>query len=37
MKHPISIENLLAYGLGETDAEAVEEHLFACAECSARL
>lgn len=37
MKHPISIENLLAYWLGETDAEAVEEHLFACAECSARL
>lgn len=37
MKHPIPVENLLAYWLGETEGDEVEEHLFACAECSARL
>ena len=38
--HPIELETLLAYWLGELEAakEApVEEHLFACAHCTARL
>ena len=39
-RDPIAFETLLAYWLGEAprDAEAsVEEHLFGCARCSARL
>ena len=35
--HPIDIQRLVAYWLGEADTEQLEEHLFACAECSARL
>lgn len=37
MNHPIEFERLVAYWLGESEGEALEEHLFACAECSARL
>ena len=37
MNHPIDLETLIAYWLGETADEGVEEHLFACAACSARL
>lgn len=36
MKHP-DFEKLLAYWLGESESDELEEHLFACAECSARL
>jgi anti-sigma factor RsiW len=38
--HGISLETLIAYWLGELPAaaqEPLEEHLFACASCSARL
>ena len=37
MNHPIELEALLAYWLGEPEGDEAEEHLFACAECSARL
>lgn len=37
MNHPIELETLMAYWLGERESEEVEEHLFACAACSARL
>jgi anti-sigma factor RsiW len=40
MNHPIDFEKLTAYWLGELPAgeeEKLEEHLFACADCSARL
>jgi anti-sigma factor RsiW len=40
MKHPIDFETLVAYWLGELGPEQeapLEEHLFACASCSARL
>jgi hypothetical protein len=39
-KEPIGFETLVAYWLGELGAEPqaqAEEHLFACADCSARL
>jgi anti-sigma factor RsiW len=39
-KEPISFETLVGYWLGELGAEQetpLEEHLFACASCSARL
>jgi hypothetical protein len=40
MNHPINFEYLVAYWLGELRAaeeEKIEEHLFACAHCAARL
>jgi hypothetical protein len=39
-KHPIALEDLLAYQLRELDeaaSEAIEEHLFTCDSCTARL
>jgi hypothetical protein len=37
MKHHLDLETLTAYWLGEVPGEALEEHLFACADCAARL
>jgi hypothetical protein len=37
MKHPIDIETLIGYWLGELESDEVEDHLFACAACSERL